>query len=198
MATRWQTLLSRARGNIPPSTPDSSATSTTAIKDEPPAQSQSPKAEDSPEPTTTTTPLDPQPTYPTGLNLALLLTSLMTTMFLVALDRLIIATAVPRITDDFHSAADVGWYASSFLLTNAAFQLAFGKLYTFYSVKRVFLASVLLFEAGSAVCGAAGGSAVFIFGRALSGVGGAGIFSGAVSCLLFLVVVWEECGRASC
>lgn len=106
----------------------------------------------------------------------------MTSMFLVALDRLIIATAIPRITDDFRSAADVGWYASSFLLTNAAFQLAYGKLYTFWPVKRVFLASVLLFEIGSAVCGAASGSGLFIFGRALSGVGGAGIFSGAVSC----------------
>lgn len=123
---------------------------------------------------------NPPPTYPTGLKLTPLLTSLTPSLFLVALDRLILATSLPCITDAFRSAPDAGWYAS-FLLTNAAFQLAFGKLYPFFSVKRVFLASVLLFEAESAVCGAAGGSAVFIFGRALAGVGGAGVFSGAVS-----------------
>ncbi|SPO06911.1 related to MFS multidrug transporter [Cephalotrichum gorgonifer] len=125
--------------------------------------------------------------YPSGLKLVLILISLMTSMFLVALDRLIIATAVPQITNDFRSVTDIGWYASSFLLTNAAFQLAYGKLYTFWRVKRVFLSSVLLFEIGSAICGAAGSSAVFIFGRALSGVGGGGIFSGAIVILVHSV-----------
>lgn len=57
----------------------------------------------------------------------------------------------------------------------------FGKLYTFFAIKTVFMATVLLFEIGSAICGAAPNSAVFIVGRAIAGVGAAGIFSGVVS-----------------
>ncbi|KAK1982887.1 major facilitator superfamily transporter [Colletotrichum cereale] len=118
--------------------------------------------------------------YPAGLKLFLILISIFMTMFLVALDRLIIATAVPQITDDFHSVTDIGWYGSSYLLTTCAFQLLFGKLYAFFPIKNVFLSSVVLFEVGSAVCGAAPSSAAFIAGRAIAGIGGAGIVSGTI------------------
>lgn len=50
--------------------------------------------------------------YPTGLKLALLLTSIYLAVFLVALDRTIIATALPVITDHFHSIGDIGWVSS--------------------------------------------------------------------------------------
>ena len=76
---------------------------------------------------------------------------------------------------------DLGWYGSAYLLTQCAFQLLFGKLYTFWNIKTVFLVSIVLFEVGSAVCGASPSSTVFIVGRAIAGVGGAGIFAGAVS-----------------
>ena len=75
---------------------------------------------------------------------------------------------------------DIGWYGSAYLLTTCAFQLLFGKLYTFYSVRGVFLTTVFLFEVGSAICGAAPNSVVFIVGRAIAGSGAAGIFSGVV------------------
>lgn len=106
-------------------------------------------------------------------------------------DRLIISTAIPQITDDFHSVTDVGWYGSAFMLTNCAFQLNFGKLYTFYSVKLVLLAAILLFEAGSALCGAAPNSVAFIVGRAISGLGSAGIYSGVVSGTALPGCVWK-------
>ena len=92
--------------------------------------------------------------------------------------------AIPSITDDFHSLPDVGWYGSVYLLTCCAFQLLFGKFYTFYSVKIVLIANVLIFEAASALCGAAPNSAAFIVGRAIAGVGAAGIFAGTVGCTL--------------
>lgn len=47
--------------------------------------------------------------YPTGLRLALILLSIYFSIFLVALDRTIIATALPKITDKFQSFSDVGW-----------------------------------------------------------------------------------------
>ncbi len=87
---------------------------------------------------------------------------------------------MPQITDEFKSVTDIGWYGSAYLLATCAFQLLFGKLYTFYSIKTIFLTSITLFEIGSAVCGAAPTSVAFIIGRAVSGVGAAGIFSGVV------------------
>ena len=38
----------------------------------------------------------------------------------LAQDRTILGTAIPKITDDFKSINDVGWYASSYLLTMCA------------------------------------------------------------------------------
>jgi hypothetical protein len=69
---------------------------------------------------------------------------------------------------------------SAYLLTTCAFQLFFGKLYTFFSIKWVFLIALVIFEIGSAICGAAPNSAALIIGRAIAGVGSAGIFSGAI------------------
>ncbi|KAK9593474.1 hypothetical protein V6Z90_004577 [Aspergillus fumigatus] len=88
--------------------------------------------------------------YPTGIQLALLLLAVFVTMFLVALDRLVISTAIPQITDEFGSVTDIGWYGSAYLLTNCAFQLLVGKIYTFSSVTYTCLAAILLFEIGSA------------------------------------------------
>ena len=62
--------------------------------------------------------------------------SLFLGMFLVALDRTIVATAIPRITEEFHSLGDIGWYGSSYQLTTAASQLVFGRVYKFYDTKR--------------------------------------------------------------
>lgn len=125
--------------------------------------------------------------YPSGLRLGLLLGSVFISMFLVALDRLIIATAIPKITDDFHSIGDIGWYGSAYLLATCAFQLLYGKIYTFYSVKATFLSAVGLFEIGSAICGAAPNSVAFIIGRSIAGVGAAGIFSGAIVVIVYAV-----------
>ncbi|KXX75128.1 putative HC-toxin efflux carrier TOXA [Madurella mycetomatis] len=105
-------------------------------------------------------------------------------LFLVALDRTIIATAVPRISDEFQALGDIGWYGSSYMLTTACAQLIFGRIYKFYDMKWTFLLSVIVFEIGSAICGAAPTSTVFIIGRAIAGLGSAGIFSG---CLLIMI-----------
>lgn len=107
-------------------------------------------------------------------------------LFLVALDRTILATAVPRITDEFHSLGDVGWYASSYMLTTSASQLLFGRIYKFYPTKWTFLVSIIIFEIGSAICGAAPSSTIFIVGRSIAGLGSAGIFTGCM--LMFMMV----------
>ncbi|KAF7316043.1 Major facilitator superfamily transporter [Mycena indigotica] len=122
--------------------------------------------------------------YPHGLTLSLLMGALCLSVFLVALDTTIsgnhVATATPRITDEFHSLDDLVWYGSVYPLATASTQLLFGKFYTFLSIKWVYIAAIAIFEIGSAVCGAAPTSKALIVGRALAGVGSAGIFSGAL------------------
>ncbi|OJD09930.1 hypothetical protein AJ78_08851 [Emergomyces pasteurianus Ep9510] len=118
--------------------------------------------------------------YLSGFPLVIVMVGLCLSVLLVALDNTIIATAIPKITDYFNALNDVGWYGSSYLLTTCAFQLMFGKFYSFYPVKWVFLTAILIFEIGSVVCGAAPTSEALIVGRAIAGIGSAGIFSGAM------------------
>ncbi|QSS48975.1 major facilitator superfamily transporter [Histoplasma capsulatum var. duboisii H88] len=126
-------------------------------------------------------------TYLSGFPLAIVVIGLCLAVLLVALDNTIIATAIPRITDHFKALEDVGWYGSSYLLTTCAFQLMFGKFYSFYPVKWVFLSAILVFEIGSAVCGAAPTSEALIVGRAVAGIGSAGIFSGAMIIITYSI-----------
>ncbi|KAJ4170874.1 hypothetical protein NW754_007018 [Fusarium falciforme] len=125
--------------------------------------------------------------YPSGVRLMLLMTSVFIGMFLVALDKLIISTAIPVITNEFHSANDIGWYGTAYLLTNCAFLLVFGKMYTFLDVKATFMAAAVLFEVGSAICGAAPNSIAFIIGRAIAGLGAGGIQSGVLVIIVYAV-----------
>ncbi|RAR05991.1 MFS general substrate transporter [Stemphylium lycopersici] len=118
--------------------------------------------------------------YPTKWKLAAITVALCLSVFCMALDNTIIATAIPRITDQFKALNDVGWYGSAYLLTTCATQLIYGKFYTYYSVKWVYLIALAIFELGSLICGVAPNSTTLIIGRAIAGVGAAGIFSGAI------------------
>lgn len=51
----------------------------------------------------------PQMAKLTSVKFILTVISLTLCMFCVALDNNVIVTAVPRITDDFHSVGDIGW-----------------------------------------------------------------------------------------
>ncbi|RDW85591.1 hypothetical protein BP5796_03916 [Coleophoma crateriformis] len=125
--------------------------------------------------------------YPSAKKTAVILLAAGLATFLVALDRLIIATATPKITDQFHSLGDVGWYASSYLLGMCATQLFWGKVYTFYNSKIIYLSAIGLFEVGSVISGAAPSSNAFIVGRAIAGVGSAGIFSGSIIIVTYIL-----------
>lgn len=68
-------------------------------------------------------------------------------------------------------------------MTLCAFQLIFGRLYSGFNIKVIFLSSLAIFETGSVLCAVSPTSTAFIVGRAITGCGGAGLMSGAVALL---------------
>lgn len=116
--------------------------------------------------------------YPRGAKFAFVSIALGLSLVLTGLDNNIVATAVPSITNQFKTIADIGWYYSGYRLTSCAFQFMFGKMYAVFSVKAVFLTALCIFEAGSLLSGIAPTSAALVVGRAVSGLGCAGIIAG--------------------
>ncbi|WVQ75390.1 hypothetical protein IAR50_005010 [Cryptococcus sp. DSM 104548] len=106
--------------------------------------------------------------------------SLMISIFLFALDQLIVATAIPKITTEFNSLSQLSWLASGFFLTLLSFNLMYSQWMNIFPSKHVIIFAVFIFEMGSLVCGVAPSMNVLIFGRAFAGLGASGIFSGAM------------------
>ncbi|KAM5350128.1 hypothetical protein ACJ41O_006633 [Fusarium nematophilum] len=116
--------------------------------------------------------------YPTGWKLWSTMASLSIACFLSGLDLTIVAVAVPSLTDQFQTIADIGWYSAAYGMTMSAFVFFIGQVYTLFPVKPIFLIGLVLFEIGSLICTLAPTSAVFILGRAISGLGRGAINGG--------------------
>lgn len=84
--------------------------------------------------------------YPTRFRLAIILFSLFLGTFLVAIDTTIVSVAIPKISTQFHSLNDVGWYGSAYLITITAFQPAGGTMYKLFNAKWVYLTAIVVFE----------------------------------------------------
>ncbi|KAL4785308.1 major facilitator superfamily domain-containing protein [Aspergillus varians] len=128
-----------------------------------------------------------EPNVPTGTKFWFTIITLCVILILGGLDANIVATAVPSITNHFHTVADVGWYSSAFRLCTCAFQFGFAKLYTLFSIKAVFLASNVIFLVGSLLCATAASSAMFIVGRAVTGLGFAGELAGCFAVMVQII-----------
>ncbi|KAF7888411.1 uncharacterized protein EAF02_002952 [Botrytis sinoallii] len=126
-----------------------------------------------------------EPQYPEGLKLVSIILALCLAVFLVALDQTIISTAIPKITDHFKSTGDIGWYGSSYLLTKAALQPSFGRIYSIFSIKYTFLTAIAIFELGSLLCATARSSNMLIVGRAIAGAGVGGLFTGSIIIVVY-------------
>ncbi|RYP40970.1 hypothetical protein DL767_001286 [Monosporascus sp. MG133] len=118
--------------------------------------------------------------YPSGVKLLMAVVSLCAVSFLFGLDLTIVAAAVPSLTDYFKTVEDIGWYSPAYSVMTASFTFLFGKLYTLAPAKRLYMVSICIFELGSVLCTVATTSQLFILGRAVAGVGAAGIISGTI------------------
>lgn len=106
---------------------------------------------------------------------------------LARLNSTVVSTAVPHITDEFGTIADVGWYSAGYRLSTCAFQFMYGRIYRLWSLKRVFMSTIVVFEMGSLLCGLAPSSTFLVAGRVVQGIGAAGLFSGCFAMLTVAV-----------
>lgn len=116
-------------------------------------------------------------------NQALIVTGLMLALLLAALDQTIISTAMPTIVKDLGGLDKFVWVFSAYMIASVAGMPIFGKLSDMFGRKIFFLFGLLVFMAGSALCGMAQDMTQLIIYRAIQGIGG-----GALMPIIFTIV----------
>ncbi|WP_307827480.1 MDR family MFS transporter [Planomonospora sp. ID82291] len=107
--------------------------------------------------------------------LGLIIGALMLAMLLAALDQTIVATALPTIVGDLGGLNHLSWVVTAYMLASTVSTPLWGKLGDQYGRKTLFQAAIVIFLAGSALCGLAQGMGQLIGFRALQGLGGGGL-----------------------
>lgn len=113
-----------------------------------------------------------------GIALAGVLASLVMTLLLAALDQSIVSTALPHIITDLHGGYDqLSWIVTAYLLTSTTVIPIISKFSDQFGRKWFLVAGVVVFLAGSALCGTANDLNQLILYRGLQGFGGGAIMS---------------------
>jgi EmrB/QacA subfamily drug resistance transporter len=99
----------------------------------------------------------------------------MLAMLLAALDQTIVSTALPTIVNDLGGLSHLSWVVTAYLLASTATTQVWGKLGDQYGRKYLFIAAIVIFLIGSALCGQSRNMVELIGFRAMQGVGGGGL-----------------------
>jgi hypothetical protein len=105
-----------------------------------------------------------------GWKWALVVISILSSIFLFSLDNTIVADIQPAIVETFGDVGKLPWLSVGFLLGAASTNLIWGKIFTQFNGKWVYIGCVVFFEVGSAICGGANNMNTLIVGRAICGV----------------------------
>lgn len=84
------------------------------------------------------------------------------------------ATVIPTISTDLHSAAGYTWIGGANLLANAAAAPIWAKLSDIWGRKPLLLTAIALFFSASLICALSENMSMLLVGRALQGCGGGG------------------------
>ncbi len=101
--------------------------------------------------------------------------ALMLVMLLASLDQTIVSTALPTIVAEFGGLEHLSWIVTAYLLATTIVTPLYGKLGDLFGRKIVLQAAIVLFLAGSALCGLSHSMGQLIAFRALQGLGGGGL-----------------------
>lgn len=128
----------------------------------------------------------------TGWKWAVVVAAILSSTFLFALDNTIVADIQPVIVTHFDSVGKLSWLSVAFLIGAAATNLVWGKIFGQFNAKWTYILCVVLFEAGSALCGGAPTIDALIVGRAICGVGGSGMYVGVMTLLAATTTMHER------
>ena len=118
-------------------------------------------------------------------------------LLLSALDQTIVSTAMPRIIAELQGLERIAWVGTAYLLTSTVTVPIYGKLGDLYGRRPILIFGVIVFLAGSMLCGLAGefgalplvgdGMNQLIVCRAIQGVGAGALTTGAFATVADLV-----------
>ena len=107
----------------------------------------------------------------------------MLVMLLASLDQTIVSTALPTIVGELGGLEHLSWVVTAYLLALTVVTPLYGKLGDLYGRKIVLQGALVLFLAGSALCGLAQSMTELIAFRAIQGLGGGGLMVSAQAAL---------------
>lgn len=96
----------------------------------------------------------------------------------IGLDTTIAADVQAEVYEKLGHIENLPWVGLGFPMASVATILALCRAYELFDVKVLLLSSIVIFEVGSAICGAAPTSEALIVGRVIAGIGGAGMYLG--------------------
>ncbi|KAI7778862.1 hypothetical protein LA080_001553 [Diaporthe eres] len=127
-----------------------------------------------------------------GLKWAFSCAALLSSIFLYAFDCTVVADIQSSIIAEWGAIDKLPWLSNGLVMPATAFVMPWGRLYSQFNAKVLYLTCVLLFEVGSALCGAAPNVNALIVGRAIAGVGGAGIYMGVMTLIAATTTMRER------
>lgn len=104
-----------------------------------------------------------------------ILSGVMLGMLLAALDQTIVATALPRIVQEFNGLSHLSWVFTAYMLASTVTVPIYGKLSDLYGRRGLYLLGIGIFLLGSMLSGAAQNMLQLILFRGIQGIGGGAI-----------------------
>ncbi|RYH00862.1 DHA2 family efflux MFS transporter permease subunit [Salipiger sp. IMCC34102] len=118
---------------------------------------------------------DPTFESPPVQDVRVVIGALMLVMLLSSLSQTIVSTALPTIVGELGGVQYLAWIVTAYMLAMTVVTPIFGKLGDMLGRKYVLQAAIVLFLAGSALCGIAQTTTHLIVFRAIQGLGGGGL-----------------------
>ncbi|WP_373228799.1 DHA2 family efflux MFS transporter permease subunit [Cohnella sp.] len=113
-----------------------------------------------------------------------LMAALLLSIFLTQLDQTIVSIALPTIVAKLNGFDQMSWVFTVYMLASTVVMPIAGKLSDIYGRKQFYLFGLVLFVAGSALCGMAGSMMQLVLFRGIQGIG-----AGFLTPVTFILVV---------
>jgi len=127
-------------------------------------------------------------------NLGIVIAGLLLGILMASMDSTIVATAMGNIVGELGGMDKFVWVTSAYLVAEMAGMPIFGKLSDMFGRKKFFVFGIIVFMAGSALCGTADSITQLAIYRAIQGIGGGALVPIAFA-IMFDAVPLEARGK---